>query len=693
MHKDILLEIGLEELPARFVDSAQKQLETKTAEWLEGKRISYDSIVSFSTPRRLAVLVKNAAEAQVSLEEEMKGPAEKIAKDDEGNWSKAAIGFTKGQGKTVDDIYTKEIKGTSYIFVKKYIEGKQTQDLLPGFKEIITQVQFGKNMRWGSNSMRYGRPIRWLAALYGNEIIPFELAGVSAGNTTEGHRFLGEIVTLEEPSDYEKKLLDQFVIANPKKREQMIVEGIRELEEKENFHIPEDEELLDEVRNLVEYPTVFAGSFSKDYLDLPAEVLITSMKEHQRYFPVKSAIGELLPYFVGVRNGDDRELATVIRGNEKVLHARLSDARFFYEEDLKLSPDHFLDKLERVVFQEKLGTYGDKVKRVVHITEQLSELLELNGETKEAAKRAAQIGKFDLTTNMVNEFTGLQGTIGEKYALFFGEKPAAAKAISEQYLPKQAGGELPETTAGTVVSIADKLDTIVGCIAVGLVPTGSQDPYGLRRQATGILRMLKENNWDVSLEQLLIITQNLYQTLDIEWTEGADLTKELDAFFRLRASYLLREAAIGQDVIQAVLANGIGIFAHTFEKAQVLSEKRNDESFKYIQEALVRVLNLAEKADDSEVEPALLATDSERELYAAYQKTLAEYNQKADKHAEEKLLILGQLAEPIHAFFDHTMVMVEEDEIRNNRLGLLQKIANLVKNYADLAVIEWKQHF
>lgn len=693
MHKDILLEIGLEELPSRFVDSGQKQLEAKTAEWLEGKRISFDSIVSFSTPRRLAVLVKNAAGAQASLEKEMKGPAEKIAKDDAGNWSKAAIGFTKGHGKTVEDIYTKEIKGTSYIFVKKYIEGKQTQDLLPGLKEIITSIQFGKNMRWGSNSLRYGRPIRWLVALYGNEIIPFVLAGVSAGNTSEGHRFLGKSFTLDDPGDYEQALRDQFVIADPKKREQMILEGIRELEENENFHIPDDQELLDEVRNLVEYPTVFAGSFSENYLQLPAEVLITSMKEHQRYFPVKSGSGELLPYFVGVRNGDDRELATVIRGNEKVLHARLSDARFFYDEDLKLSPDHFLAKLDRVVFQEKLGTYSDKIKRVVHITGQLSELLELNGETKEAAKRAAQIGKFDLTTNMVNEFTGLQGTIGEKYALYFGEEKAVARTISEQYLPKQAGGELPVTTAGAVVSIADKLDTIVGCVAVGLVPTGSQDPYGLRRQATGILRMLKENNWEVSLEQLLIITQNFYQTLDIEWNEEANLTSELDAFFRLRASYLLREANISQDVIGAVLANGIGIFAHTFEKARVLSEKRNDESFKHIQEALVRVLNLADKADDSELDPALFATGSERKLYEAYQQTQSEYKQKAGEFAEEKLLILGQLAEPIHAFFDHTMVMVEEDEIRKNRLGLLHVIAELVEDYADLAVIEWKQHF
>ncbi|RDW19221.1 glycine--tRNA ligase subunit beta [Oceanobacillus arenosus] len=694
MAKDVIIEIGLEELPARFIDDAEKQFLEKAANTLTELRIPYDSITSFSTPRRLAVQIQGVAAFQTTIEEEAKGPAESIAKDADGNWTKAAIGFTKGQGKTPEDIYLKEIKGINYIFIKKHIEGKPTMELLPVFKEIIEGIQFGKNMRWSTETLRYARPIRWLVALFGNEVIPFEIAHVQTGNKTFGHRFLGKEIILDNPLQYQSALLESYVIVDSKERERLILEGIHQLEEKEGFTIPVDPKLLNEVKNLVEYPTVFLGSFEEEYLVLPSEVLITSMKEHQRYFPVISKTGELLPHFIGVRNGDKEWIDTVIRGNEKVLRARLADAKFFYEEDQEQSIDFYLEKLNRVVFQVKLGTISEKVERVVHITKQLTSLLELDETVKKHAARAAEISKFDLMTNMVNEFTELQGVIGEKYANSFGEDPVVAKAINEHYLPRQANGALPESIVGAIVSIADKIDTIVGCISVGLKPTGSQDPYGLRRQATGILRILSARKWNISLEKIIEITQSLYQTLSIEQAEADEVTRELHEFFQLRATFLLKELAVEQDVIQAVVSKEIGMFDYTEEKAKLLSVKRNDEAFKSVQEALVRLLNLANKIDKMFVDPNIFETDSERALFEQYENSITAYDEaNANKDAQQALSVLSGLSGPIHAFFDNNMVMADNIEVRDNRLALINRIAALIYDFADLSLIEWKQHF
>ncbi|QKY69483.1 glycine--tRNA ligase subunit beta [Lentibacillus sp. CBA3610] len=692
MAKDVLVEIGLEELPARFVDDAESQLLNKTADWLDQSRISYTSIVSFSTPRRLAVLVKDVAEEQTSLEEEVKGPTLKIAQDEEGNWAKAAVGFTKGQGKTVDDIYTKDIKGATYIFVKKQIIGKPTDELLPQFSDIITSIQFPKNMRWAEQSLRYARPIRWLVALFGRDVIPFEAAGVKTDNRTYGHRFLGERTTLQVPEEYEQKLQDQYVIAGPEKRRQMITDGLKKAEEEHGFQIPEDDELLQEVSNLVEYPTVFVGAFDDSYLMLPSEVLITSMKEHQRYFPVKSKNGELLPYFVSVRNGDEHALHTVVRGNEKVLRARLSDAQFFFEEDQKQSIDYYLKKLERIVFQEKLGTISDKVKRVTAIAHHLSQWLDLDDETRSNTVRAAEIAKFDLPTNMVDEFTKLQGVIGETYALNAGEHQAAARAVAEHYLPVQADGKLPETVEGAIVSVADKLDTIVGCISAGLMPSGSQDPYGLRRQATGVLKILKEYKWDISVESLLELAEQQYENVDLmdKNRSGADIAQ----FFSNRITYLLKELSIEADVIQAVLYKDIGVIPYMMAKAETLSQERNNPEFKPVQEALVRVLNLAAKTDRTEITQSDFETDSEQRLYDTYLTVMNGYkNANSMQEADNALHQLGKLTQPIHDFFDDNMVMADDESIRNNRLALINNIAALIYDYADLSAIEWKQHF
>ena len=694
MAKDVLIEIGLEELPARFIDDAASQLNIHTEKWLEENRISYSQTKVYSTPRRLAVLITEVAELQTSIEEEVKGPAMKIAKDEEGNWSKAAIGFTRGQGKTVEDIYVKELNETDYIYVKKYIEGKAVTDLLPEFKTIITNIQFGNTMRWGSGSLKYVRPIRWLVALYGEDVIPFHIENLQTGNTTDGHRFLGKKTTLKDPASYEEVLEEQYVIVDPEKREELIKEGIQQLENKHQLYVPVEPDLLNEVRNLVEYPTVFIGTFEESFLDLPDEVLITTMKEHQRYFPVKSDEGTLLANFVGVRNGDDYELDTVVKGNEKVLRARFADAVFFYEEDQSQTIDFYQNKLERVVFQEKLGTYSEKVGRIVDITKKLTSTLNVDEETATTAARAAEICKFDLMTDMVNEFTELQGVMGEKYALHFGESEEVAKAISEHYLPEQSHGKLPESPTGSLVSVADKLDTITGCISVGIIPTGSQDPYGLRRQATGILRIAKKEKWNITVESLIELALAVYGDSKVEHKGIQETRKELEEFFNLRASYLLKEEGIEQDIIHAVLDRKIGMFDYTMDKAHVLSNRRNDPEFKTVEEALIRVLNLTEKTDGSNVNPDYFETESEKSLYKAYQSIIEKFQQKnAEKDANGALLILSKLTEPIRAFFDNTMVMAEDEDIRNNRLALVTGIGSLIKEFANFKLIEWKQQF
>ncbi|GGC91998.1 glycine--tRNA ligase beta subunit [Thalassobacillus devorans] len=694
MSNTVLFEVGLEELPARFIDDALVQLEEKTKQWLDDLRLPYDTIATMATPRRLTVKVEGLADKQPDIEEEAKGPAKKIAIDEEGNWTKAAIGFSKGQGKGVDDIYFKEIKGTEYVHVNKYTEGEPTKNLLSQFSDLILSLNFPKNMRWGSRQLRYARPIRWLAALYNDEVIPFSIEDVQTGKSTYGHRFLGEKVEVEHADEYEMVLQEQYVIVDVAMRKEMIATQIEKLAQEKNWNILVDEDLLSEVTHLVEYPTVFYGEYSEDFLIVPEEALITSMKEHQRYFPVRAKTGELLPFFVAVRNGDEKHLDNVARGNEKVLKARLADARFFYEEDQKASIEKNLDKLSRMVFQEDLGTIADKVQRTIKLADALSDHLKLQPAIKKQVLRTAEISKFDLVTHMVGEFPELQGIMGEKYARIFGEDEEVAQAINEHYMPRHANGELPKSIPGTVVSIADKLDTIVGCFSIGIIPSGSQDPYGLRRSAIGILQMLDKQAWDIQLETLVNSAVKLYISLGLPNRSEEEVVQDLNEFFHIRASYLLKEEGVEPDIVEAVLANGIKHVPFTKEKAKLLASKRNDESFKSTHEALGRVLNLAKKTNVMEVDTELFENETEQTLYNTYLEVKQEYAASLSRHdAVQALKALGMLADPIHNFFDHTMVMAEDAKIKENRLGLLNLIATEIYAFADLNAVQWKQQY
>jgi glycyl-tRNA synthetase beta chain len=679
--RDLLLEIGLEEMPARFISASIQSLKEKMEAWLAEKQLGYASVQAFSSPRRLALLVTDLDESQQDMEEEVKGPAKRIALNEAGEWSKAAAGFTRGQGLTVEDIYFKEINGVEYAHVKKFIKGKQTSELLSELKELILSLTFPKNMRWANNELRYIRPIKWLIALFGEEIIPFSITNVETSNQSRGHRFLGGEIVFQNPSDYEKKMLAQYVMVNAAERKEAIVSQIKKLEEENNWIIPIDEDLLEEVTNLVEYPTALYGTFDESYLELPTEVLITSMKEHQRYFPVKSKEGKLLPYFVTVRNGDHQHLDKVARGNEKVLRARLADAAFFYKEDQKLAIDDLLKKLEAIVYHEEIGTLAEKVARVRLLASKLADELQLTSEEKQDVDRAAQIAKFDLVTNMVYEFPELQGLMGERYAIQKGEKASVANAINEHYMPRHADDETAPSNVGAVLALAEKLDTIVSFFSIGLVPTGSQDPYALRRQATGIVQTLIDKNWNIPIEQLVELAIQAIE--NVSKVSGQELVDSVLSFFKLRVKYILQEQGIRYDMIDAVLAEKIGGAASVLRKAKVLELHKDDANFKEGIEALSRIINISNKAVTvSAVDSSLFENEYESDLYNRFTAVKEKINTKVEE--KEYFELLFSLQEAISAYFDHTMVMADNEKIKENRLNLMAEIAAYIKGFASV---------
>jgi glycyl-tRNA synthetase beta chain len=682
--RDLLLEIGLEEMPARFISDTINQLNQKVLEWLQVNKIAFDTISNFSTPRRLALLIQGMSETQEDIHEEAKGPAKKIALDETGQWSKAAIGFTRGQGASTDDIFFKEINGIEYAHVKRFIKGQETKQLLPELKQVITDLYFPKNMRWANNDLKYVRPIKWLVALFGNEIIPFSITNVSTDRISYGHRFLGEQISFDEASDYVQSLLSQFVIVNAHERKNAIISQIENLMEENNWHIPMDEDLLEEVNNLVEYPTVLFGKFEESFLELPEQVLITSMKEHQRYFPVKTLDGTLLPFFVTVRNGDHMHLETVARGNEKVLRARLSDAAFFYKEDQKLQIEDCLSKLKTIVYHEEIGTLSDKNTRVRQFANEIAKRVDLREEELAAVDRAAEICKFDLVTNMVYEFPELQGQMGERYALQKGESDLVAKAINEHYMPRNSEDHTPESNVGAILAVADKLDTISTFFAIGKKPSGSQDPYALRRQATGIIQTLINKEWLLSLEDLLTAVLAEVEPAGIHKKKLEEIHTDLISFFKLRIKHLLQEKGIRYDIIEAVLGDKIGVVSALVKKAEILEERKADIDYKENMESLSRVLNISQKAEKTiEVNPSLFENEFESQLF----KQVEEFELAVEKESLDEASVYEQLIafKPvINAFFDHTMVMVDNEDLKANRLSLLSRLAKHILSFAKV---------
>ncbi|MGG3282859.1 glycine--tRNA ligase subunit beta [Paenibacillus solani] len=691
MSKDLLFEIGLEEVPARFLRAAVEQLQDKVVKWLDASRIGHGEVTAYATPRRLAVWVQGVADKQEDISEEVKGPSRKIALDESGQWSKAALGFAKSQGVDPESFTFKELGGVEYIYVTKNSVGVETKSILSeGLHGILTSMTFPKNMRWGAHEFKFVRPIKWMVALLGSDIIDLEITGVKAGNVTRGHRFLGGEAVIPEASAYRDVLREQHVIVDIKERQDMIVAQIENLAQEKGWNIAIKDDLLEEVLFLVETPTVLYGTFDSSFLHIPQEVLITSMREHQRYFPVLDNQGQLLPFFVTVRNGDSRSLDVIARGNEKVLRARLSDAKFFYEEDQKLQIKDALSKLESIVFHEELGTIGDKVRRIRRISDQLSAKLNISADAADSVSRAADICKFDLVTQMVYEFPELQGVMGEDYARKAGEKEDVAKAVFEHYQPRFAGDAVPSTQVGSIVSIADKIDTIVGCFSIGIIPTGSQDPYALRRQAAGIVQIILEHQLSVTLSDVFGIALEVHENIRALKRSTDEIRKDLKEFFGLRVKKLLSEDQ-RYDVVDAVITAGFDHVVSVVSRGHALMHAvENVEDFKAVVESFNRVSNLAAKAGKAAVNSELFTESEESELYEAWQAIRKDYQAALEAaDGERSLSLLSGLKGPITKFFDSVMVMAEDEAVRANRLALLSGIDSDLKRYADFTKLVW----
>ena len=691
MAKDFVLEIGTEEIPARFMPSAISQLKEIAGRWVKENRLACDEIAAYGTPRRLAVYITGLAEEQDDSVDMVKGPSKKAALDENGNHTKAAEGFARSQGVNVSDLIVQETPNGEYIFAEKRQAGQETAGILPGFcLELINGLSFPKPMRWGYQEMRFARPIRWLLALFGNTVVPFEIEGLASGRLTFGHRFLSQgPIELYQAPDYLDRLKDAFVIADQVERKEKIWNQVVKAAEREGGEVLPDDELLDEVTHLLEYPTALCGTFNRDYLRLPKEVLITPMREHQRYFPVVDSKGILMNKFITLRNGTDSFLDTVKEGNEKVLRARLADAEFFYEEDLKTPLRNNVAKLNKIVFQENLGTVFEKVERIGALGRYLAAEMGISEENLlEDIEQGAHLCKADLVTNMVYEFPELQGIIGREYAVSNGEKESVAQAVFEHYLPRFSGDILPETTAGSIISIADKIDTIVGCFAAGIQPTGSQDPYALRRQALGICHIAIEGKLDFSLNNLIEKAYLCYGDSIKAQLSAGETAVEVREFFRQRLKNIFADKGFTYDVIDAVLSVGYDRLTDTLLRAEALTNLRSQEIFGKLLTAYTRVSNLAKNAETDDIDPGLFTEDVEKELYSEFVKAKDEMKIYLEERQYRQFLQrFALLQQYIDNFFEGVMVMVDDEKIKSNRLALLRNIAGLTGVVADLTKI------
>ncbi len=708
MNKDLLLEIGTEEIPAGYIPPALEQLKNLAKESLEEERIEHKDILTYGTPRRLVLYIKEVVPMQKELVTEVVGPPKNVSFDANGNPTNAAIGFAKSQGVKVEDLKFKETPKGIYICATKTLQGKETKDVLTTIlPKIIKSTSFPKSMYWQDKNLYFARPIRWILTLLGEMKIEFEFAGIKSDNHTFGHRFLSkQAIKINHPYEYEEKLKENFVIVNQIKRREMILNEIKLYCENNNCIAPELDELLDEVVYLVEYPSLLVGNFDKEYLKLPAEVLVAAMREHQRYFHIVDKENNFLPNFLIIANTDSK-INTIRQGNERVLRARLADASFFFTQDKKISLEARVEEEKGRVWQEDVGTVYEKTQRIVKLAEFISQKIAPEFTTQ--AARAALLCKADLSTEMVGEFPKLQGIMGYHYAMASGEGEGVAKAIREHYLPISSDGVLPETLPGCIVSIADKIDSIVGCFSVGLIPTGSQDPYALRRQAQGIINILSANFFKIpstpsipplSLQELVDYSLNL---LDKN-VKRETVAVEVLNFLNQRLQNILingvctgtfsHSGIVNPGQAQALLAVSVEDIQDVLQKAHAISNISKTEEFEPLIITFKRVMNILKpviREQLSVISEELLIEESEKNLYSVYLRIKEEgHAHLIKKQYFEYLSTLVQLRIHIDHFFDEVMVMIEDKDLRENRLALLANISSLFLKIANFSHIENK---
>jgi len=688
MAKELLFEIGTEEIPARFMPGMLIQFADIARKALADKRIVHGELKTVGTPRRITLIVKDVAEAQADQTTKKKGPSVKLAVDAEGKPTKAVEGFARGAGVTVADLVNED----GYFHAILHEVGKPVAGLLPELLlGLVETLNFPKNMRWGDLDMKFVRPIHWLVALFGADIISVKVAGIESGRISRGHRVLGsDAVEIVTASDYDSRMAANFVIVDPEERRSLIRSQVEALALQQGGTAAIDAELLEEVLYLVEYPTALCGRFEEKYLDLPPETIITPMREHQRYFPVFSKEGKLLPVFITVRNGGVDFIDNVRHGNERVLRARLADARFFYDEDRKVPLGERVEKLKTIVFQEGLGTMYDKAQRLKKLSAIIAAQLGIGADELFAVERAAELAKTDLVTGMVCEFTELQGVMGREYALLSGESSVVADAIFEHYLPRFAGDILPQTVAGRAVAIADKLDNIITTFSRGLIPTGSQDPYALRRQALGVVNIMIDGEVSLSLRTMVREAMQLTGITNVE--KQHDLSNSVEEFFRLRLKNVLGDAGIRYDIIEALLATDTDDIYSAWLRAKAMASSEGIAAMEKAVESFTRAANLAGKTNCDFIDETLFEVEAEIALYQACQNARSRIDKaKADCDYVGALQVIAELSAPISEFFSAVMVMVDDTKVRDNRLALLRSISTLTLGIADFSRIVPKQ--
>lgn len=681
----LAFEIGTEEIPAFDLHRATLQLEKLVPEALDAVRIPHGDVAVYTTPRRLIAIVADVADETEALEEVFRGPSVKIAFDADGNPTKAATGFARGKGVGVDALERREENGVEYVFATKSIAARDVAELLPGVLEgVITGTSWPKSCRWGTTSEYFSRPVRWLVALLDERVIPVRFAGLTAGNLTRGHRFLApgphEVATA---ADLLGVVEAAHVVSSEQAREAVIREGVAQAEQRTGARAELPEKTLLEVVNLCEQPTVLVGTFDEEFLRVPEEIIVDAMLMHQRYFPLYDADGKLTNNFIVVSNGDPAHADTITGGNERVVRARLSDAKFFYEEDLKHPLETYVDRLDEVVFQETLGTMKEKADRIVALAKHLAADAQLSEADAADAERAAYLAKADLVTNAVVEFTSVQGVMGSYYAAACGESDQVARAIADHYRPRFSGDEPPASDVGRIVAMADKLDTVCGLFAVGQGPTGSSDPFALRRSAIGIVAML-EAGLPVSLAAAIDAALDTYQDAGIDFDRDA-IRAEVADFFVTRTKVMLRDGGCSHDTMDAVLATGVEEPAQIIARTYVLEAERlgAPEAFDDLATAYARANNLRDADLGVEVDEALLS-DAERALLAATDEAAACVKEAlAVDHFGAALAALAALRAPIDAFFEDVLIMDDDLALRENRLRLLNRFVAVFAHVAD----------
>ena len=683
MAKDLLFEIGAEEIPAGFMPNILGQLKQLAETKLNDAHLPFESIATYGTPRRLALIVKGLADTSAEISERHKGPSASIAYDADGNATKAAIGFARGKGLDVADLVVED----GYIYAETKTAGVPAKDIVTDMlPQLITGLNFPKSMHWGNLDAKFVRPVRWLVALLDEEVIPVEFATVKSGNVTRGHRFLGaDEITIKNAASYVDTLKENFVMVDQDARRELISKQLHDMAASKNASIVWDDDLLEEINYLVEWPTALCGGFEESYLTLPDAAIITPMKDHQRYFPLVDQDGKLLPMFLTVRNGSDHSIEVVQAGNERVLRARLDDAKFFFNEDRKKPLIDRQDGLTKIVFQEGLGNLADKTERLLKLGRVFGEECGLHEDTAVVLERATELAKTDLTTGMVTEFTELQGVMGKEYALLDGESPEVAEAIFEQYLPRFAGDVLPQTEAGKVLSIIDKVDNIVATFSRGLIPTGSQDPYALRRQTIGILNILLGSEWNISLRPIFKASMEL---LNVAADKQEELLNQVEEFFTLRLKNIFLDREVPHHVIDLLLSNNELSVADAEGLVNALLANRIDENVELVQ-AYTRMYNLVKDVEYTGVNSDLLKEDAEKALFEAASKaseaSLAAW--EANDY-DAVVAVPATLVPAINKFFEDVMVMDKDEAIKANRLQLVRLAYSVMAIIGDISALK-----